>query len=383
MKTKMLFLFYLLYSAANYYVGIRTIAAFSWLSDPFAATCFWLVIACGVATFPVSKIANLPEGLAKLCIWVGSYWFGILYYALLLVLSCDVLVLADRYLHFVPIALRNNPSSVGGLILALLATIMIYGTYNAQHARIRRYEVTIAKAAGTLDSLHVVWASDLHLGKIVNAARLEKLVIAIEQLSPDIILLPGDIIDRDAVEYHKQKMPDLFRRLTPRYGIYGVLGNHEYISGEDRQLFDALTESGIQILQDQIVPIAQAFLLIGRDDVSRKIYKGESRQQLATILQGVNHSLPLIMMDHQPSHLAEAQTAGIDLLLAGHTHRGQIFPNNWITAHVYEVDWGYLRKGALQIIVSCGYGTWGPPLRIGNHPEIVDLMIHFEPQSGG
>jgi predicted MPP superfamily phosphohydrolase len=381
MKIKMLFLFYLLYSAANYYVGIRTLAAFPWLAAPLAAACFWLVIACGVAAFPASRIANLPEALAKLCLWVGSYWFGIVYYALLLVLSCEILTRADRFLHFVPVVLRNNPSLVGGLLFTLLAALIIYGTYNARHPHIRHYEVDIAKAAGTLDSLHVVWASDLHLGKIVNAARLEKLVTTMAQLAPDIILLPGDIIDRDAIDYHRQKMPDLFRRLTPRYGIYGVLGNHEYISGEDRQLFDALTASGITILQDQALQIDHAFLLVGRDDASRKMYKGDSRQTLATILQGVDHSLPLILMDHQPSYLAEAQAAGIDLLLAGHTHRGQIFPNNWITAHAFEIDWGYLRKGALQIIVSCGYGTWGPPLRIGNHPEIVDMLIHFRTSS--
>ena len=382
MKTKMLVIFYLLYSAANYYVAVRTIDAFTFLSTPLVATCFWVAISFGVAAFPLSRISHLPERLSGICLWVGSYWFGIVYYALILVLGCDVLAFANRYLHFLPVFLQTHPHTVAPLLLALLTAIIIYGTYNAWHPRIRRYEIDIAKTAGTLDSLHVLWASDLHLGKIVNAPRLKKFVTLIKQQTPDIILLAGDTIDRDAAEYENQKMPELFQQLAPRYGIYGVLGNHEYISGQEQQIVATLTDSGIQILQDQVVQIDQAFLLVGRDDRSRKLYKGTNRQSLATILQGVNCSLPLILMDHQPSQLAEAQAAGIDLLLAGHTHRGQIFPNNWITAHAFEIDWGYLRKGALQVIVSCGYGTWGPPLRIGSHSEIIDLMIHFRPHNG-
>jgi predicted MPP superfamily phosphohydrolase len=382
MKIKMLVIFYLLYSAANYYVAIRTIGSFTFLSTPLAATCFGLVMTFGIAAFPISRITNLPEKLSAICLWVGSYWFGILYYALILVLGCDILAFANRYLDFLPAFLQTHPNTVAALVLALLTAIIIYGTYNAWHPRICRYELDIAKTAGTLDSLHILWAADLHLGKIVNATRLKTFVTLLKQQAPDIILLAGDIIDRDAAEYENQKMPELFRQLTPRYGMYGVLGNHEYLSGQDREIVATLTDSGIQILQDQLLQIDQAFLLIGRDDRSRKSYKGDSRQSLATILRGADCSLPLILMDHQPSQLAEAQAAGIDLLLAGHTHRGQIFPNNLITAHAFEVDWGYLRKGALQIIVSCGYGTWGPPLRIGNHPEIVDLMIHFRPHNG-
>jgi len=95
-------------------------------------------------------------------------------------------------------------------------------------------------------------------------------------------------------------------------------------------------------------------------------------------MEEIDHRLPIILLDHQPSNLAEPQTNGVDLQFSGHTHYGQFFPNNLVTGKIFEVDWGYLKKGTLQVIVSCGFGTWGPPIRIGSYSEIVDILIKFE-----
>ncbi|HEX3032482.1 MAG TPA: metallophosphoesterase, partial [Bacillota bacterium] len=97
------------------------------------------------------------------------------------------------------------------------------------------------------------------------------------------------------------------------------------------------------------------------------------------LLTGVDKRLPIILLDHQPAHLEESAANGVDVQLSGHTHRGQLFPINWITRNVFEVDWGYLRKGGLQVIVSSGFGTWGPPIRIGSRAEVVELTLRFQP----
>jgi len=89
--------------------------------------------------------------------------------------------------------------------------------------------------------------------------------------------------------------------------------------------------------------------------------------------------LPVILLDHEPNDLQASAAAGVDLQFSGHTHLGQLFPNNYVTAAIYEQDWGYLRKGDLQLVVSSGFGTWGPPIRVGNRPEIVQVTVHFEP----
>ena len=103
----------------------------------------------------------------------------------------------------------------------------------------------------------------------------------------------------------------------------------------------------------------------------------EPRNDLKTLLEGVNCTLPIIVMDHQPSNLAEPVQQGVDLQLSGHTHAGQLFPIGLITSRIFKDDWGYLRKGNFQLIVSSGFGTWGPPIRLGNTPEIVDITLTF------
>ena len=89
----------------------------------------------------------------------------------------------------------------------------------------------------------------------------------------------------------------------------------------------------------------------------------------------LDKSKPIILMDHTPFHLEEAEQNGIDFQLSGHTHHAQLWPWSYITKAVYEVSWGYKKKGNTHVYVSCGAGTWGPPIRIGNTPEILDIRL--------
>ena len=103
--------------------------------------------------------------------------------------------------------------------------------------------------------------------------------------------------------------------------------------------------------------------------------------ELRKMLNGVDRSSPLILMDHQPFHLNEAVDAGVDLQLSGHTHHGQLWPLNAITNAVYELSRGYMKKGGTHFYVSCGVGTWGPPVRTGNRPEVVSIILESSQQS--
>jgi predicted MPP superfamily phosphohydrolase len=83
-----------------------------------------------------------------------------------------------------------------------------------------------------------------------------------------------------------------------------------------------------------------------------------------------------ILLSHVPNRLPIVEQAGISLLLCGHTHGGQIFPFNWLTRRVFgKFTYGLQRFGALQVYTSSGAGTWGPPMRVGTHPEIVLLTF--------
>ena len=116
--------------------------------------------------------------------------------------------------------------------------------------------------------------------------------------------------------------------------------------------------------------------IVGRKDKTAE-HSAEGRKPLASLMEGIDLAQPIIVMDHQPYQLDLAAAAGVDVNLSGHTHRGQIAPNHLFTRRIFELDWGYLRKGNLHAIVSSGFGTWGPPIRLGSQSEIIELTIHF------
>ena len=96
------------------------------------------------------------------------------------------------------------------------------------------------------------------------------------------------------------------------------------------------------------------------------------------LLKDVDTTKPVIVMDHQPTTLDESVQNNVDLHLSGHTHNGQIWPLNLLIRKIYQLSWGYEKRGTTHIYVSSGFGTWGPPVRIGSHPEIVELILSFE-----
>ena len=265
--------------------------------------------------------------------------------------------------------------------LALVgAVVVVGGIFMAGYFHFRQpvttsIDLKIAKRAGAgggRGALHVVVASDFHLGDIVGAGRLRDYVARINALRPDLILLPGDIIDRGVDSLEEQDMGAEIARLRAPLGVFAVLGNHEgYAGAEACAAF--LTRWGVRVLRDEVVEVAGgAFYLAGRNDFS-----AFSRLPLERVLAGVDRARPVILMDHQPRDLGEAVAAGVDLQFSGHTHGGQIWPVTWVVRFIYEVAHGYLRKGDFQVYVTSGLGLWGFPARIGSSSEIVDARVEF------
>ncbi len=377
-----LLIFLSVYGLANFYVFIRLRQALKYFYPRAGLPYFPVFFLLFAAAFLLGRTAEryLPFWLSDSLTIIGSYWLGVIYYLFLLLLCSDLLAFAGRRTGL--LRPPGRPFPLGAVASVLLTCgLVAFGWWNARAPVIRHYEVTIPKSAGPLNQVHAVMVSDIHLGKFVTARRLDRLVDTVNQLQPDLVLLPGDIIDEDVDWFTAAKMPAALRRIRAPLGVYGALGNHEYIRGKPDLAVEELSGSGITILRDRYVKVADSFYIAGRDDRSRE--RSGGRKNLPDILRGMDPALPVILLDHQPARLEQAAAAGVDLQLSGHTHRGQLFPNNYLTHALYETDWGYLRKNTLQIIVSCGYGTWGPPIRIGNRPEIVDITIYFIPPGEG
>ncbi len=192
--------------------------------------------------------------------------------------------------------------------------------------------------------------------------------------NPDIILLVGDTFDEDLGPVIRNNMGEQLATLKAKYGAYAVTGNHEYY-GNAAEAVNYLQNHGITVLQDTSITVGGIVNLIGRNDRQSIRFLGKNRKPLEELVREANQSLPSILMDHQPFNLEEAENNNITLQLSGHTHHGQLWPFNYITGAMFELSSGYLKKGNTHYYVSNGYGTWGPPVRIGNRPEIIVITL--------
>jgi predicted MPP superfamily phosphohydrolase len=185
------------------------------------------------------------------------------------------------------------------------------------------------------------------------------------------------MVDEDLAPVIRHDLGRSLKKLRAPLGVFSITGNHEYIGGAEKAV-KYLTEHGITVLRDTAISIDESFYLAGRDDRDKPRFSGKPRKSVAEILQGIDKTKPVILMDHQPFKLIDAADAGVDLQLSGHTHHGQLWPFNYITKAIYELSWGYKKINNAHFYVSSGYGGWGPPVRTGNRPELVNIRIHFE-----
>jgi predicted MPP superfamily phosphohydrolase len=185
------------------------------------------------------------------------------------------------------------------------------------------------------------------------------------------------LVDEDVEPAIRLNLGETLRLIKSKYGIYGVTGNHEFYGGVE-PCCKYLVDHGVVMLRDSVIKIADAFTIVGREDVTLEQDHSKHRKKLSELLKEVDPALPIILMDHQPLRLDDAEKNGVDLQLSGHSHHGQLWPFNYISQAVYEVSWGYKKKGNTQIYVSCGVGTWGPPMRSGNRPEVVNVKLKFK-----
>jgi len=382
MKTKyivMTILVLLVYCITSYYIGLRLVNSLLYSATAATTGVYWTIFIFLTAAYFLGRGGTMvyASALSDWLIWLGAYWLAFYFYLLLLWGIVDGVMWIGHLSGIIPIEYGSNQPVIGWIIMILVSLLVVYGIWTANSPQLRYYNVTINKAAA-VNSMHIIMVSDLHLGLLVGRRRLKKLVAAINQLEPDLILLPGDILDENIGVFLDDEMPAVLRQLQARLGVFGCLGSHEYIWGDSEKTVQELSKAGITLLRDQYVKIEDAFYLAGRDDYYREKLTDVPRKSLQDILQGCDQLLPIIIMDHQPVEVSAGEQQGVDLYLAGHTHHGQIFPLNLLTQVLFKLDWGYRRQGSFQMIVSSGFGTWGPPIRIGTESEFLSIKVAFK-----
>jgi predicted MPP superfamily phosphohydrolase len=318
---------------------------------------------------------------SDILVWIGSFWLGAMVYFFLILLVIDFLRLINSIVPFFPSFLTANNRGTGQIaaiaVSAIVLVVVVSGYINALKVRVKKLELTIRKGIKSRESLNIVVASDIHLGTLICKSRLERIVERINSLNPDLVLLPGDVVDEDLGPVIRQNLGETLRTIKSRLGVVAITGNHEYIGGVEKAC-RYLSEHGITVLRDSWIEIEKGIVIVGREDLSSRQLAGKRRKPLEELMAGVDKNLPVILMDHQPFRLEDAEKNRVDLQLSGHTHHGQLWPFNFITKKVYDISWGYKKKGNTHFYISSGVGTWGPPIRTGNRPEIVNVQLTFE-----
>ena len=363
-----------IYGGVTFYIAIRSyrgiISFFPGLNvAAYIIICFFFAFSVFMRFMPVSY------GLKRLSEKIGSYWIGIFVYLSILFLMADMIIVISRVIGSIPDTVTQDIRFWSfPAVVSITAGLMIYGKYNASKLRHVSYDIQTKKSSLS-EEIKIVMIADIHLGVSDGEKNLPLIVENINSLQPDIVCIVGDIFNDDL---HLIRNPvaviESFKNIRAKYGVYACFGNHD--GGKSfNEMVNLLNQSNITLLNDEHAVIDDRLVLIGRMD-SRPIggFDGQKRSDIEHIKDCLDTRLPVIVMDHDPSHIKEYGSE-FDVLLFGHTHKGQMFPINLLTKSIFVTDYGYYRKNpdSPQVIVTSGVSTWGVPVRIGTSNEIVSV----------
>ena len=360
MVMKVLFMILpVVYLAGNGYLFLRVWQSMSCLpmwGKVIVAMLFWLAAFSLFAAIGLRDV-QVPDLLLRWMYGIGSIWMAFLLYMVLLLAVFDVAGI------FVP-ALKHS------LLFALPLTLCILcgGYINYRSPRVEHICISLDEHH-EVSPVRIAAIRDVHLGYGTGVSALRRYVKLINSRNPDLVLIAGDLIDNSVRPLLDEPYAEVLAELKAPMGIYMVPGNHEYISGIDA-CAEFLADTQVRLLRDSVVTLPEGLQIIGRDDMSNR-----NRKPLEELIEGADSTMPMIVLDHQPYNLAGTDSLGVDIQISGHTHRGQIWPLNWLTDCIFEQSHGYRKWTHSHIYVSSGLSLWGPPFRIGTHSDMAIIEI--------
>lgn len=311
-------------------------------------------------------LAQRKSGLlARVIYFCASLWLGVG----LTLLTAFALAWAG---WATAMAIHQDPPGpwFGAAAVGLALLYSAYGVWNAYHPRIVNHRVRIKNLPTSWQGKKLVQISDVHLGRILGAPFLSRVVDQVNAQQPAMVLITGDLFD-GADGNLEQKVAPLNRLKAPQ-GTFFVTGNHETYLGVDRA-FAALRSTPVRILDDEVVAV-DGLQVVGISYPYRRNTPNFAARMAG--VQGFDSTRPSVLLYHNPSQVAEAKAAGVGLQLSGHVHQGQLFPLQIVTRLMFgKYHHGLHTEGDYTLYTTSGTGLWGPTMRTGNHPEIVVLQL--------
>lgn len=332
--------------------------------------------------------------LAMLVIWglVLALFFDVVNIVIcfaVLILSwilCDLIFWVIKKLRskkICPLRLRSNKNfkhyyqGVGAVLLA--SVYLCFGFYCAHNIVGTHYTIQNTKNDA---KMRIVQISDSHLGLVLKSNKFYNFIETLNAQKPDLVVITGDFVDDDTTLQDLSTGCDALSKINARLGVWYVYGNHDkgYFSDAakgwtDQDLVDKLSAAGVHIMEDDVAALDKNFTLIGRKDASGE--SGQKRKSAQSLMDGQDADKFSIMLDHQPKDYDAQAACGVDLVLSGHTHGGQLFPINWSVCVLGKncMVYGYKKQENTNFIVSSGIGDWKVQFKTGCLAEYVVIDI--------
>jgi predicted MPP superfamily phosphohydrolase len=308
--------------------------------------------------------------------FIGTTWMLFLIYMSMTLLVIDTVFWINKRRPFLPRLVKRRPNRARGtlfIVSILVVSVVLWrGNMKFNNPVVEHYEIHIAKSANDIDSLRIAMIGDTHFGYLINKGFAHQYVSLIMAQKPDLILFTGDMIDAELTPFMMANIGEILAELHAPLGVFACTGNHEYRYDAEVKI-QWLNDVGITVLRDSAVLINNAFYIIGREDVEAP-FERKTLQEIIT-QQQIDTSKPMIVLNHNPLFMDEEIATNVDLLLSGHTHRGQFFPGNIVTDLKFSISHGYRKFGNTNVVVTSGLGLSGPQYRIGSQSEIVVLNV--------
>jgi predicted MPP superfamily phosphohydrolase len=333
---------------------------------------YWTLAICMIAPilFGVSNIYlnSLPIKVTRYMAWIGGVWMGFIFFSFLLLTVFIVLYILGRitgWSGLAPIASQ--------VLLAVAVVATSLGVWQTLHPNVRRYTFRTYKSIS--QSYRIAFVSDLHFGALFGNDHGNKLAALVNQEDPDLIILGGDIIDRDLYFALREGSLKTLRKMKAPQGIFAVMGNHDLAGGTSGEERAYLENMGIHFLINDSLPINKDIWMTGLDD-----YRLGNRNYTFHVSEPDKLN---IFVEHEPVHITEASKKGFDIYLAGHTHGGQTVPLNLVIQRMFMQIYGTQARGNMLTTVTSGFGLSGMPLRLGVPPEIIIITVEPGPLKKG
>ncbi len=259
-----------------------------------------------------------------------------------------------------------------------------YGVFQGRSGyEITETSIPVRDIPAALDGFTIGLVSDIHSSSFMTKKQMDAYCEALMSLATDLIVIPGDFVNSQTEEVYP--FAESFSALHAPCGVYGVMGNHDFYAPDPDRVAREVDGCGVRLLRNDSVIIGKngaRFALLGVDDVGRS---DRAMSHMQSAARGVPDMLPRVLLCHRPYFLEEAAAMGMDLVLSGHTHGGQIVLGHigplalTPAAFASPYIWGKYSRGRTQMYVSRGIGTVGLPMRVNCPPELTRITLRRAP----